>query len=447
MCNCDLTKKPSRTSANIDRSKRGHQVYNRHVTSTIHSAQLTFLQEANTKFEYGSNFSIDFDISLCVACNSKYERSKKIKIIQTDIQRTSQKDNDIQHTSQKDNDDNDKMSFPITINIQVIIRRNNENLSGKWIKINLIDYMEFCDYLTNYIQKTLEGSFISKNNFIITYKINGRGQAMALDDNNDFIAFIQKYKDISGSKNMVLYININDKSKRNSDLNYNKQKSVKINSSDNEIERRSYRKKKLKKSRIPKESQLDKTEMEQAQIITEIRTKYNCNVHTTPCYIEDGRHLQLTPTRLTLWARDIIRGITTIDVPPSYPTFGAMHAKPIVLTSNNTNNTSTIPISSSMPQWFMPFPFPFHGTNIYPSIEKSTSNLSELSKYPTITEFLQELDNIHNDNGTYLQLESKFIDEDITVNAIKDLTNEELITLGVTKIGWRKNIIQAANKY
>ncbi|RHZ81545.1 hypothetical protein Glove_119g47 [Diversispora epigaea] len=364
ICNCNLTKKPSHTSANIDHSKRGHQVYNRHVTSTIHSVQLTFLQEANTKFEYGN------------------------------IQRTSQKDNNIQHIFQKDNDDNDKMSFSTTINIQIIIRRNNENLPEKWIKINLINYIEFCDYLTNYIQKTLGGSFISKNNFIITYKINGCEQAMALDDNNDFIAFIQKYKNISGSKNMVLYININDKSKRNSDLNYNKQKSFtdseEINSSNNEIEKKSYRKKKLKNN---------------------------------------------------------IRGITTIDMPPSYLTFGAMHAKPIVSISNNTNNTSTIPILSSMPQWFMPFPFPFHGTNIYPSIEKSTSNLSELFKYPTITEFLQELDNIHNGNRTYLQLESKFIDEDITVNAIKNLTNEELITLGVTKIGWRKNIIQAANKY
>ncbi|RHZ89628.1 hypothetical protein Glove_13g55 [Diversispora epigaea] len=99
-----------------------------------------------------------------------------------------------------------------------------------------------------------------------------------------------------------------------------------------------------------------------------------------------------------------------------------MHAKPITSTSNNTNNTSTIPISSSMPQWFMSFLFSF-------------------------PEFLQELDNIHNGNGTYLQLESKIVDEDITVNAIKDLTNEELITLGVTKIGWRKIIIQAANIY
>src|SRR6185436_15905484 len=107
---------------------------------------------------------------------------------------------------------------------------------------------------------------------------------------------------------------------------------------------------------------------------------------------------------------------------------------PIISISNNTNNTSTIPIPSSMPQWFMPFPFSFSGTNIYFSIEKSTSDLSELSKYPTITEFLQELDDIHNGNGIYLQLESNFINENIIVNAIKDLTNEELITLGVTKI-------------
>jgi hypothetical protein len=51
---------------------------------------------------------------------------------------------------------------------------------------------------------------------------------------------------------------------------------------------------------------LDEVELEQAQIITEIRAKYQCDVHTTPCYIEDNKHLQLTPVRLTLWARDIV---------------------------------------------------------------------------------------------------------------------------------------------
>lgn len=51
---------------------------------------------------------------------------------------------------------------------------------------------------------------------------------------------------------------------------------------------------------------MNETEFEQAQIITEIRAKYQCDIHTTPCYIEDNRHLQLTPARLTLWARDIV---------------------------------------------------------------------------------------------------------------------------------------------
>jgi hypothetical protein len=139
--------------------------------------------------------------------------------------------------------------------------------------------------------------------------------------------------------------------------------------------------------------------------------------------------------------------MTTIDVPPSYPTFGAIHAKPVNSTSVSSNNISTIP-TTTMPQWFFPFPISYPGINTCPPFEKSTSNLSELySKCPTIGEFLSELDNIHNGNGIYKSLENSFVKEDITVNVIKDLTDEELISIGVNKIGWRKNIKQAANKY
>jgi SAM domain (Sterile alpha motif) len=141
--------------------------------------------------------------------------------------------------------------------------------------------------------------------------------------------------------------------------------------------------------------------------------------------------------------------MTTIDVPPSYPTFGSMHAKPVTSTPIPSNNVSTTSVTTTvpqMPQWF--FPFLFSGVNTCPPFEKSVSNLSELSsKCPTIGEFLSELDNIHNGNGIYKSLENAFIEEDITVNAIKDLTDEELISIGVNKIGWRKNIKQASNKY
>ena len=43
-----------------------------------------------------------------------------------------------------------------------------------------------------------------------------------------------------------------------------------------------------------------------AEVITTICAKYKCNVHTTPCYIQDNRHLQLNPARLQLWACEIV---------------------------------------------------------------------------------------------------------------------------------------------
>ncbi|CAG8678671.1 5708_t:CDS:1, partial [Racocetra fulgida] len=64
--------------------------------------------------------------------------------------------------------------------------------------------------------------------------------------------------------------------------------------------------KKLKTGFVPKESKLSNDEIELANIITEIRSKYQCNIHATPCYIEDDKHLALIPARLHLWARDIV---------------------------------------------------------------------------------------------------------------------------------------------
>ncbi|CAB5301409.1 unnamed protein product [Rhizophagus irregularis] len=40
----------------------------------------------------------------------------------------------------------------------------------------------------------------------------------------------------------------------------------------------------------------------------------------------------------------------------------------------------------------------------------------------------------------YAKFEDAFLEEEITVNAIKDLTDEQLQKLGMMKIGWQKNI-------
>ena len=47
----------------------------------------------------------------------------------------------------------------------------------------------------------------------------------------------------------------------------------------------------------------------------------------------------------------------------------------------------------------------------------------------------------------YSKFKSAFLQEEITVNAIKDLTDEEIIKLEVNKIEWQKNIRQAAQRY
>ena len=66
---------------------------------------------------------------------------------------------------------------------------------------------------------------------------------------------------------------------------------------------------------------------------------------------------------------------------------------------------------------------------------------------PSIGEFLNHLDQKYNCNNVYSKFENAFLEEEITVNAIKDLTDDQLQKLGVVKIGWQKNIKQAAQKY
>ena len=88
-------------------------------------------------------------------------------------------------------------------------KKNNKNLPGKWIKLNIENSTSFYNNLLDYVRKTC-GNIFSKNNYNITYKVNGQEQLIVLDDDDDFITFIEKYKDLSSSKHMVIYININN---------------------------------------------------------------------------------------------------------------------------------------------------------------------------------------------------------------------------------------------
>lgn len=61
-----------------------------------------------------------------------------------------------------------------------------------------------------------------------------------------------------------------------------------------------------KKSRAIQESDLSKEEKTRAETIAILCEKYKCNLHTTPCFVQENRHLQLNPARLQLWAREIV---------------------------------------------------------------------------------------------------------------------------------------------
>jgi hypothetical protein len=97
----------------------------------------------------------------------------------------------------------------------------------------------------------------------------------------------------------------------------------------------------------------------------------------------------------------------------------------------------------------MPFQYPYShphsnisNTSIFPTPPPITNH-----ELPSITEFLSSLDQKYNCNNVYSKFENAFLEEEITVNAIKDLSDEQMVKLGIVKIGWQKNIRQAAQRY
>ncbi|RGB25666.1 hypothetical protein C1646_771430 [Rhizophagus diaphanus] len=91
----------------------------------------------------------------------------------------------------------------------------------------------------------------------------------------------------------------------------------------------------------------------------------------------------------------------TYEVPLSYPTFDAKS----ISTLCNSNNTN------------------------------SNIHLASPNTLPSIGDFLNSLDQKHNCN-VYFNFVNTFLEEEITVNVIRDLSNDQLRKLGVVKIRW-----------
>lgn len=115
---------------------------------------------------------------------------------------------------------------------------------------------------------------------------------------------------------------------------------------------------------------------------------------------------------------------------------------PAAITTTSSTTPANNPIIIQMPQMSqMPFNYPYLHPHPNTSIQPRSPDL------PSISEFLLNLDRKYNCNDVYSKFENAFLEEEITVNAIKDLSDDELVKLGIVKMGWQKNIKQAAQKY
>ncbi|CAB4473445.1 unnamed protein product [Rhizophagus irregularis] len=121
--------------------------------------------------------------------------------------------------------------------------------------------------------------------------------------------------------------------------------------------------------------------------------------------------------------RSEINEAATYEVLPSYPTFDAKSSVSV----NKNNLTAQTQLTS----------YSSNNTNVL---------LASPNTLPSIGEFFSSLDQKHNCN-VYSNFKNAFLEEEIAVNVIKDLSDDQLQKLEVVKIGWQKNIKRAAQRF
>ena len=180
--------------------------------------------------------------------------------------------------------------------------------TAKVLTIEPVNYDEIMEKVNSVVNKTLKKS-INPKDYVISYKaLNARGPSSQLEDELDYQEFIDEYKKVFlAGKRMILTVDVknNVTKKKNSTNKHKKESSAEGEHSSSEETELKHTKR--KKSRAIREDDLSKKERERAEVISTLCEIYKCDTHTTPCFIQDGRHLQLNPARLQLWARDIVR--------------------------------------------------------------------------------------------------------------------------------------------
>ncbi|CAG8840371.1 2620_t:CDS:1, partial [Racocetra persica] len=92
----------------------------------------------------------------------------------------------------------------------VIDTKKTCSLAGKWLTFKddeINNFYLFKLSLNSHIRKYLDLRFIYDDDYKITYKVNGREQAMCINDREDFLNFVDECKKPDNlAKMMYLYI-------------------------------------------------------------------------------------------------------------------------------------------------------------------------------------------------------------------------------------------------
>ncbi|CAG8718352.1 3778_t:CDS:1 [Acaulospora morrowiae] len=130
----------------------------------------------------------------------------------------------------------------------------------------------------------------------------------------------------------------------------------------------------------------------------------------------------------------------SIENPSTLPLFGMSSSKELRTPSQPTQQPY-LPLQPQYYTYIPPYP------SLPPLSPQSHSVVSSpLKKVPSIKEFLNELDETYGE-GTYTCFETSFMEQEVLVQFISELTDTDFEKLGIEKIGWQKVLRRAASKY
>ncbi|CAB5342138.1 unnamed protein product [Rhizophagus irregularis] len=417
-CKCNKNKQPTRTK----NPKRAQQIYQRiFKPDSLFPKANKFLFDANEKYGYNSNFEKSFSYTFCSTCNSKTQRYRSIdkKNHQAQIKENDNKVTPSDLSNEKEVENVDKKE-----NHRIFSLVSSDSEKGEDVDDVEIDY-EDSDLEEIKVQIIVKSNNIkvpTAKTLNIEPAVNARGPSNELEDESDFQEFISEYKRIIlVGKKMSMIVTVRDNLTK-------KKKSRNKCSDESEVssEELQYTK---KKNHVPFVKKIYQKKRE-----------------------KDNWHLQLNPARLQLWAREIINKGATYEVPPSYPTFDAKSSVFV----NKNNLTTQTQVSQTLPTTSTPIIIQLP-SQLYPNSQEqltsySSNNtnssipLASPNTLPSIGEFFHSLDQKYNCN-VYSNFENAFLEEEITVDVIKDLSDDQLQKLGVVKIGWQKSIKRAAQQF